>query len=324
MSGRIRMLLNSIGAAAALGLVAVPTAGAAEEIGDRCPANDVLPNSTVLVLNNAIPDYSVLPPVVPPEGAKVITRWKANAPAGVGPSMQQLVVAKQVGEEDDLLVGASAPEVVVGGAPNEFATRVPVPEYAHIGMRGSSSTLVCTQISGHLGGTVEGPWAIGEQRRHLTIGKLGVPVTAIVEPDRDADGYGDETQDACPRSAAHFGPCPVLAFTAKGRVKRNQIVVAVKSSETAEIRVAGQARWQLRKPNGKVVKVTKPLSFGIKKVVSPQSAGEFSLPLPTPVLNRLEQIKPNQHLGAVVVALAYDLNRKAVLRKFQLRIPGRG
>jgi uncharacterized repeat protein (TIGR01451 family) len=35
-------------------------------------------------------------------------------------------------------------------------------------------------------------------------------VSAVVEPDADGDGFGDETQDSCPHDATlHAGPCPV-------------------------------------------------------------------------------------------------------------------
>lgn len=41
-------------------------------------------------------------------------------------------------------------------------------------------------------------------------------VTATVEPDADGDGYGDETQDACPTDASTQGPCPAdLSITAR-------------------------------------------------------------------------------------------------------------
>lgn len=33
-------------------------------------------------------------------------------------------------------------------------------------------------------------------------------ISAVVEPDGDGDGFGDETQDQCPSSAAAQGPCP--------------------------------------------------------------------------------------------------------------------
>jgi uncharacterized repeat protein (TIGR01451 family) len=39
--------------------------------------------------------------------------------------------------------------------------------------------------------------------------KLKVGVSAVVEPDADGDGFGDETQDSCPTDATvHSGPCP--------------------------------------------------------------------------------------------------------------------
>jgi hypothetical protein len=38
-----------------------------------------------------------------------------------------------------------------------------------------------------------------------------VLISGTVEPDVDGDGFGDETQDACPSSAAYQGDCPVPA-----------------------------------------------------------------------------------------------------------------
>jgi uncharacterized membrane protein YgcG len=35
-----------------------------------------------------------------------------------------------------------------------------------------------------------------------------VLVSAVVEPDADGDGYGDETQDGCPTDPSTHGPCP--------------------------------------------------------------------------------------------------------------------
>jgi hypothetical protein len=319
----MRKLLGAIATTTALALLGAPAASALpQEIGDRCTANADVANTTALVLNNAL-GYPELPPIVPPEGAKVITKWKVNAPPGIEPIAQQLVASKQVAEEDDQLVGASALETVVGGAANEFSTRIPVPEYAHIGLRGPSRTLFCDKTSGHLGGLIAGNWATGETR-HFKVEFLGVPVLAWVEPDRDGDGFGDESQDGCPRSAAHSGPCPALALTPKAKVLEKSILVTVAASEAAEVKVWGQARWQARKPSGKVVKVTKQLSFGIKKTVNPGTPGQFRLPLGKPVLKRLGQIEPSQHLNAIVLANAYDLNGKPVLRKLELRLPGRG
>ena len=37
---------------------------------------------------------------------------------------------------------------------------------------------------------------------------LQLNVSAILEPDADGDGFGDETQDQCPTDASTQGPCP--------------------------------------------------------------------------------------------------------------------
>jgi hypothetical protein len=52
-----------------------------------------------------------------------------------------------------------------------------------------------------------------------TSGCVGeVLISGTVEPDADGDGFGDETQDGCPSSAAYQGDCPVPA--AQGRDTR--------------------------------------------------------------------------------------------------------
>jgi hypothetical protein len=40
---------------------------------------------------------------------------------------------------------------------------------------------------------------------------LRVNAQAVVEPDADADGFGDETQDQCPTNADTTGACPAVA-----------------------------------------------------------------------------------------------------------------
>jgi hypothetical protein len=46
-------------------------------------------------------------------------------------------------------------------------------------------------------------------RRHAgRVQRLTLLVTGVIEPDADNDGYGDETQDACPAEASlHVAPC---------------------------------------------------------------------------------------------------------------------
>jgi hypothetical protein len=205
----MRELMTAIGAVALCLLLAAP-ASASQELGDRCVGNDSEAGWTAIVLNNSL-NYPELPPIVPPEGGKVITRWKAQVGPGLAPLAQQLVAFKQMDEEEDLLVGESAVETLVEGT-NEFLTRIPVPEYAHIGLRGPAQTLFCDHASGHLGAIVTGTWPVGERRHFKIETSMGVPAIAFVEPDRDGDGYGDETQDGCSDNPTFHGPCPTVTL----------------------------------------------------------------------------------------------------------------
>src|SRR5262249_5610823 len=108
-------------AAAVAALLSVGMAGASanQEVGSTC----------VAYATGALrPQPNVIP-------AGVITRWRVQAPPNQTPIQQRIVVNRQVGEEDDGKVGESALETIGPGI-NEFATRVPAPEYAHVGLTG--------------------------------------------------------------------------------------------------------------------------------------------------------------------------------------------
>ncbi|MGH2960070.1 MAG: hypothetical protein ACRDKE_10730, partial [Solirubrobacterales bacterium] len=57
-----------------------------------------------------------------------------------------------------------------------------------------------------------------------------VPVFATLEADIDKDGYGDETQDKCPQSAALQDPCPVLAISQKLAAAKGAISITAAAS----------------------------------------------------------------------------------------------
>ena len=96
-------------------------------------------------------------------------------------------------------------------------TRIPVKSGDIIGLLG-------TQFAGLPAGRCASTGGIGDTYRFLQgtaptdVGVVGsyvetsglkIDVSAVVEPDVDGDGYGDETQDACPRLASTQAPCPV-------------------------------------------------------------------------------------------------------------------
>lgn len=318
-------LKATLALAAAAFLLGAANASAAEEVGNRCVANDSEANWTVIGLSNGGGSPLLQPQVV---SGGVITRWKTEVAPGTGPLAQQLVVLQQVGEEDDRKVGESAVETVVDGV-NEFSTRIPAPEYAHIGLHGPVETLFCDKEEGNTAGIVEGAFAVGETR-HFKVGvDVGTPVTAIVEPDRDRDGYGDETQDSCPQSAAVQGDCPVVTLSARAVAKRRVIVVRVNTNADASIRVLGQVGWNFRPKRERPVnpsKRTKRLIVALRggrKDVAAGATARFNVRLPKLVLRRLGRISPSESLKAKITVQATDLAGRITNRRLRVKLKGR-
>ena len=59
-------------------------------------------------------------------------------------------------------------------------------------------------------------------------GNRRLNASAVVEPDADRDGFGDETQDGCPSSAASQGACPVKRKKCKKQKKPRDASAAKK------------------------------------------------------------------------------------------------
>jgi hypothetical protein len=308
-------------AAVAATLLGVGAAGASasQEVGSTCVANATRPNSTALVLytNGAlVPQPNVIP-------AGVITRWKVQAPADQAPIQQRLVVNRQVGEQDDSKVGESALETI-GPGTNEFATRVPAPEYAHVGLTGPDGALYCEGVSMDTAGIVDGAWPVGETRHFGVEADDSVPVVAVVEPDRDGDGYGDETQDGCPQGAAYQSACPLVHLGAVARAKPGAIFVDVTPSAEAKIYAWGKVGWRTSTRSGKSHPQTVELGPTKYKWVAGGVAERIKLPLPKGVIRRLNRIPARETLRAKVFVHSIDLAGRPSTENLGVALRGRG
>jgi hypothetical protein len=319
----VRRYLIAITAAAALLLTAAPSAWAFhdpnEEVGNPCVADGTEPGATMIGLNS----QGSLPftqPNIPPEGKWVITRWKAQVGIGLGPLKQQLIASHQVGEEDDRKVGESAVETLVPGS-NEFATRIPVSEYDHVGLNGPEGTLVCHQ-SMNVAGRVKGSFVTGEARHFEVLVNLGVPVTVKVEPDRDGDGYGDETQVECPWLALAHENCRSLTVSAVPTVTKGAIVLQIKTGLPTTATVSGFVKWTeaLTRHRHQVTvefaRITIPVPF--------EATATATVPLPKPLLRHLAKLPRNQSVTAKLTISAVE-EREMGGGSFRLsvRLPGR-
>jgi hypothetical protein len=315
----------AIGGLAACALLGAPSASAIltwpQQIGDPCAATGAATAQTAIVLNNNL-SGAALPISAPPETAAVITKWKVNAPAGIGPIPEQLVAFHQVGEEADRLVGESSLETVIGGAANEFTTRIPVPEYGQIGLRGPAGALVCAEPL-HLAGFAVEPWPIGESRQFEIEVNTGVPVVAKLEPDRDHDGYGDETQDECLAQPLLHTPCPFVRLRPTAKVFRRGILVEVSTGDPTQVEVTGQVAWGYRPPGGGPSKrLIVGLSAGGAQDVGKEATVGFWLPLPSPVVRRLGKLTSKEKLKAHLAIVATDVVGHQTQRAMGVRLPG--
>lgn len=163
--------------------------------------------------------------------AGVITQWthygRSGGPAGGG----RLQIWKQIGPTAPLtgfqLVGRSAVETFTSGQVTSFGTRIPVSSGDLLGIRTTSADTACQAYTGLAGDStyleVGADPAPGDNR---TLSITGAPpafklnVSAVVEPDADSDGFGDESQDGCNGLAGPSGGCPSNQF-AFGGVKKN-------------------------------------------------------------------------------------------------------
>ncbi len=159
-----------------------------------------------------------------------------------------------------------------------------------------------------------------------------MPVIAFVEPDRDNDGYGDETQDGCPFNAALQSECPPVAARVDSvAAKQRAVLVAAGVSSQATVQVFGQVSWRVRQrpgqSGGRARKGDRNLIVGLSagpaRTVLPGAVASYRLPLPKPVLRRLGRLTPQQALRARITIRTTDLAGRENDRVLVVKLHGR-
>ncbi len=176
-------------------LLLVPAASASTQVGNVCEGSKEATNALLIQLENA---SSALPIEAP---AGVVTEWKVTSTVQ---TTQRLKVVAPTGPEDEYRVVTETDEKNITPGINVFSARIPVPAGARFGLfaPAPSGGLFCESLkpadvmgfhSGNLIST-DAPEVFGPAKADR------VAVSAVVEPDLDGDGFGDETQDKCPQS----------------------------------------------------------------------------------------------------------------------------
>jgi hypothetical protein len=200
--------------------------------------------SSIQIANAAAsPSYGV------PPGPGVITSWQHDAatttvtenPTGID---VRLKVFRLVGGLTYLTVGHSAVQTITSPGLQTFQTRIPVQGGDRLGFsqlelgrtrctHGMGEALPDDQFGGN---TANVDPAVGSDISFMSGGTpIRLNVSATVEPDADEDGFGDETQDACPSEGDTQGACvpPETTITRrpKDRSKKKKATFEFASSE---------------------------------------------------------------------------------------------
>ena len=184
------------------------------------------------------------PSYVVPGGRSVIAAWSHRANSAVGRELGVRAWRATATVGSYTLVGAGALRILTPGGINTFQERIPVTGGDLLGLRvgnppagASGGGASCSFTTAAAGNSVRFGVAASEPPLGSSA-TLSAPqtsrrlnVAARLEADADADGYGDETQDACPGSAGDSFGCPSPAAppkdttrpTVKLRVRRDSI-----------------------------------------------------------------------------------------------------
>lgn len=185
-------------AAVTIGQTGVPTGTCGE--GDP----------TVQATSAGGPSYSV------PAGGGVITSW-SQLGSTVSPGQAKLIIWRPTSNATDFrVVGKSEVQTFVAGMLLSFPTRIPVQGGDLLGIRAGATSTVCFFV-GAPGDSIRfrndlatdpEPATGSTQTLPSMLSNTRTNISAVVEPDADADGFGDETQDECSTDASTQGPCP--------------------------------------------------------------------------------------------------------------------
>jgi hypothetical protein len=323
MKKRLTAVLAAAIAASALVGAAPTSAPAATIFGSACNAVNI--SDGAIWINTGHSPTSPLAVTAPISG--VITEWTVNADISVEsegklggefPRLLQprMVVLRAEGSEAFKVIGEAT-----GGALNlhgssTYDARVPVQAGDFLGLAGNPYGAYCETtdeadtFKSAIGGT-----PVGSTFKVEALSKplLQAPIVARIEPDADGDGYGDETQDKCPQSAAYQSPCPVVTVSSLSLAHRKVATAYVTSS--LQTPVAVSAVVNLGK--GKTATLTAPT-----EPVAPGTIIAFNFHFTKPVLNTLRRLTTKKALTMTVTASAANVAGSASTATSTLELQG--
>lgn len=296
------------------------SASAATEFGSTCTTNTA--GSAVTILQTAPATGSQLPATAPTTG--VIVRWKISLIPGEFALPHVLKVLRAAGPKQFQVMADSAPGTVVPGA-NSFETRLPVQAGDLLGLYGITSppgTLACGGVPGAKVATLAGNPPAGSTATTVEeVSEVGGGVSAVIEPDVDKDGFGDESQDKCPQSAATQVECPVVLLDSFALARRGSVVVAIGTSTATNVSVSASANVPGKgKAKSSALVKLKPQT----KPATPGKLALFTLKFPSVLKAALLALPPAKSINLKIVASVTDVAGRVTTHRKKLKLRGQG
>jgi hypothetical protein len=311
-----KKVLGAIAAVAATAVIGAAPASAATEFGSHCLANraeEGLAYADIQLSQGGVPTAA------PVSG--VVTSWKIRLIGVPFFVPQQLKVYRPTASPLQFqVVGESAVANVASGE-NTFPTRVPIQTGDRIGLFANAQfgALFCAESPeaespGNSTGFILGNPTAGSTATVVeSAPETLVPVAAVIEPDADADGFGDETQDACPQSAATQLPCPAVTLSTKAKAQKGSVIVTVTTNTAAPVKVEGVVN--LGKGKKATIKgSTKTLAAGV--------AGKFTLKLSKAVKAKLAGLSRKRSLTLKVTVSGTSLAGQVTTKVLKVKLKG--
>ncbi len=149
-------------------------------------------------------------------------------------------------------------------------------------------------------------------------------LNATIEPDADHDGYGDETQDGCPASAASHTTCPpakLISLSSFALVRKSSVLVLVSTDATAPVSVSGSVKLPKgpRKRAHASALVKLPAAT---QTVAPGQIAQLTLKFPKVLTTALARLPKGKSLKLEIDTAATNATGQASTSKSTAKLRG--
>jgi hypothetical protein len=312
-----RFSAGLLAAVMAVFLLAASSAPAAVQFGDDCVGNETTPGSYTITTLSAPGPLSITAPV-----SGVITKMSVSVPPLPFSLPSSVKVLRSAGGNNFTVTGQAT--VGSSGVGGYTETRVPVQAGDRLGLHGlpfvfegtpsPGVTIYCDEVAdGSVLGAAPGEVGLGATANFIPVDEASTPVLAFIEADADNDGFGDETQDKCPQSAALQTPCPLAALEATTQIGRRAVTVLVTTTAAVPVQVSGTVNL------GKGKKATLTAAA---QTVSPGQLAKFKLKFTKKLKERLKELSPKQKLTLKIAASATNVTGAVSVDKVNAKLKG--